>query len=189
MKISTLNMAKVKKLRDKLIKEKFSKKERNNHIILGLDISKASCGICFYDAANDKVLYVDKIVPKTKDNAKIIIDFSIVLDKLLKEYNPSDAIIEDIFLKPTAGNFKAFKSLAKHHGMILSIMATRGINCKYIHLSSAKSFIKCKDKEEVFKKICSMYNLYGLNFKDHNDLMDAILVALNYKNTKKLKQA
>lgn len=189
MKINTLNMVKVKKLRDQLIKQKLKKREKNNHIILGLDISKASCGFAFYDAADDKVLHIDKIVPKTSDNAKIIIDFTIVLDKLLKHYKPSVAIIEDIFLKPNAGNFKAFKSLAKHHGMILSIMATRGIECKYIHPSSAKAFLGCKSKEEVFEKICAIYNLYGLNFKKDNDLIDGILVALNYKNVKKLKQA
>lgn len=152
---------------------------------MGLDISSKSTGVSIITKDN-KLKFMDKFfVPNynnTTEEVKMFV-FAIGLNSVIKKYNPCLAIVEDIFSK----NISTHRSLAEFHGLCKYILALHDIPMKYIHPSSAKSFIGCKDKEEVFNKLVKMYKLENLKFEDANDGIDSLLIALNHNNKEKLK--
>lgn len=162
-------------------------KLRRNHtkLIMGLDISSKSTGIAII-TENNELKFMDKLyIPnynKTDEQTKMFV-FAIGLTSVIKKYNPCIAIVEDVFSR----NISTHRSLSEFHGLCKYLLALNDIPIKYIHPSSAKSFIGCKDKEEVFNKMIKMYNLKNLKFEDANDGVDALLIALNHKNKEKLK--
>ncbi len=176
---------KLKKDGKELIK-KFEQKQNNENIIMGCDLSGHSTGISIIDKDNN-LLFMDKIyIPgyvKTPTDLRIS-TFVLGLQRIINRYKPSIAIVEDIF----SMNITTHSTLARIHGIFLYHMMRNNIKVYYIHPSSAKAFIECKTKEQVFEKVTKMYNL-KLDFKECNDGVDGLLMALNHKNKKSLKEA
>ncbi|MGL4864397.1 MULTISPECIES: crossover junction endodeoxyribonuclease RuvC [Bacteria] len=181
--INNLNMEEIRNIRMAFFKEKKSIKKTNN--VMGIDLSKFNTGVAVLDD-KDEILFLNKISPKGNKEKYIIIDFVIAFKSIIDRYRPSKVIMEDIYLRNNRGNLGSYKSLAKHHGVVLTILSLMDVEVYYIHNMSAKSHIGCKSKEDVFNKMCKVYNLHDFNFEDHNDLTDALGLALN-KNNKKLK--
>ena len=179
------NYKKLKKNAKELIK-RFNTKSNNKNIIMGCDLSGHSTGISIIDK-NDNLLFMDKIYIPSYSSTPTdlrIITFVLGLQEIINKFKPSIAIVEDIF----ATNIATHSTLARVHGIFLYHMVRNNIKVYYIHPSSAKAFIKCKTKEQVFEKITKMYKL-DLNFKECNDGVDGLLMALNHKNKTKLKEA
>lgn len=174
-----------KKLKKMAQNKKEKLKKNHSDLIMGLDISSKSTGIAIITKDN-KLKFMDKFfIPnysKTTEEIKMFV-FAIGLTSVIKKYNPCLAIVEDVFSK----NISTHRSLSEFHGLCKYVLALNDIPMKYIHPSSAKSFIGCKDKEEVFNKITKMYNLKNLKFEDANDGIDALLIAMNHSNKEKLK--
>lgn len=181
--INNFDMEEVRKVRVAFFKKKRKEKKEETNNVMGVDLSKFSTGIAILNEL-DEILFLNKISPKGNNDKYLIIDFIISMKAILEKYRPSTVIMEDIYLKNSFGKLASFKSLAKQHGIILTIFAIYDIDVKYIHNMSAKSFVGCKNKEDVFKRMCELYSLDGFNFEDHNDLTDALMLALNKRNGK-----
>lgn len=160
-------------------------KKQHSNLIMGLDISSKSTGVAII-TQNDEIKMIDKLyIPnynKTSEEIKMFV-FAIGLNSIIKKYKPCLAILEDVF----SSNIKTHKSLSEFHGLCKYILAINDIPMKYIHPSSAKSFVGCRTKEAVFKTLTKRYNLSYLKFEEANDGLDALLMALNHKNKGKLK--
>lgn len=179
----TLNYSKLKKVAKKNF-EKLQEIKRDKDIIMGADLSSHSSGIAIINKKKE-LLFMDKIFIKNYDKTSEeirILSFVIAIKKIIQVYNPSVVVVEQIFSK----NIETHKNLARLHGIFSYLMIMHNIEVKYIHPSSAKAYLGCKTKEEVFEKLNMQYKL-GLNFKEHNDGVDALLMALNYYNKEKLK--
>ena len=183
-------MANIFKINYKTLKKmaqnkKTKLRKEHSNLIMGLDISSKSTGVAII-TQNDELKMIDKFyIPNynnTSEEIKMFI-FAIGLHSIIKKYNPCIAILEDVFSK----NIKTHKSLSEFHGLCKYLLAINDIPMKYIHPSSAKSFIGCKTKEEVFKTLIKRYGLIDLKFEEANDGIDALLIALNHKNKEKLK--
>lgn len=174
-----------KKLKKMAQDKKRKLKKNHSELIMGLDISSKSTGVAII-TENDELKFMDKLyIPnynKTDEETKMFV-FAIGLNSIIRKYNPCIAIVEDVFSK----NISTHRALSEFHGLCKYLLALNGIPIKYIHPSSAKSFIGCKAKEDVFNKITKMYNLNNLKFEDANDGIDALLIALNHSNKEKLK--
>lgn len=178
------NYRKLKKSATELGK-RFKQRTSNKEIIMGCDLSAHSTGISIINK-EDELIFMDKIfiVGYNKTPLDLRINtFVLGLQKIINTYKPSIAIVEDIF----ASNIRTHNTLARLHGVFLYMMIKNNIKVYYIHPSSAKAFIGCKTKEEVFEKITKIYGL-KLDFKQHNDGVDGLLMALNHKNKIKLKE-
>ena len=164
------NYKKLKKSAQELEK-RFKTKKRNENIIMGCDLSAHSSGIVIINK-DDELLFMDKlyVVGYSKAPTELRIStFVFGLQKIIDKYQPSIAIVEDIF----ANNIKTHNTLARLHGVFLYMMIRNNIKVKYIHPSSAKAFIGCKTKEAVFEKLTKIYNL-KLDFKECNDGVDGL---------------
>lgn len=180
--IFTLNHKQLKN-KAKDLMENIKKIDRNSDIILGADLSSKSTGICVLNSNKD-ILFMDKIyIPgySTTPEEIRILSFVICVNAIIKTFNPKYCVIEDIF----SDNVRTHKNLAKIHGIFIEILIKNNIEPYYIHPQSAKSFIKCKTKEDVFNELTEMYNL-NLSFEEANDGVDALLMALNFDNDKKV---
>lgn len=181
--INNLDMEEIRKIRMGFFKDKKNIKRTNN--VMGIDLSKFNTGVAIIDD-KDEILFLNKISPKGNKEKYIIIDFVIAFKSIIDKYRPYKVIMEDIYLRNNKGNLSSYKSLAKHHGVVLTILSLMDVEVNYIHNMSAKSHLGCRNKEDVFNRMCKVYNLYDFNFEEHNDLTDALGLALN-KNNEKLK--
>lgn len=184
MQIRKLNMESVRTARMNFKKNKIDKIVRNDDLIMGIDLSKMSTGVAIIDK-KENLIFADKIVPKGSNDLYVILDFMIAFDAILKKYNPGIVMMEDIFLRNNNGRLNAFTTLAKQHGVVISMLYPLGLVPYTLHQASIKSFCGCKKKEEVFKYIVDKYNIKNFDFETHNDITDAIAVALNWRNQKK----
>lgn len=168
--------------------EKFYIKNTNKNIIMGVDLSNNSTGICILDEKTKDILFMDKIYITSFSNTEDLLRISIFvvgLQKIINTFKPYKAIIEqEIYVQ----NVMSHSHLSKLHGILLYILMRNNIKSYYIHPSSAKSYIKCKTKKDVFNFLVKLYNLKELNFAEHNDGVDALLMAYNCDNIKKLKE-
>ena len=184
MESKQLDMDLVRDFRVKLKKEKIDKYEKLENVVMGLDLSKFSTGIAFLNKDNDDLIYATKICPKGTNLNYITMDFCISLNYLIRKYKPSKVMMENVYLTMGGGFKSAFESLLRQHGIALAILSFRGLEFTYVHPSTAKSFVECKTKEDVFEYIKKKYKLINFNFEEHNDITDAILMALNHRNEK-----
>lgn len=152
-------------------------------IILGLDVSSARTG---YSVVNNGKLLTASfgtIEPNPKDNiSKKLSFFSKQLKKIIKKYKPDYIIVEDIFRGP---NIKTFKTLAMFRGVcFLTVFETTGKEPYSMMTMEARKNIgiSVKQKEEVFDIVIKKYDLKEFNFKDHNDIVDSIVLAFALYN-------
>lgn len=181
--IDNFDMEKVRKVRMNFFKKKKKENLSPTTNVMGIDLSKFSTGIAVIND-KDEILFLNKIAPKGNRDKYVLLDFVIAFKHILDVYKPSKIIMEDIYLKNNKGRLGSFTSLAKQHGIVLTILTLYDLEVNYIHNMSAKSYLGCRNKEQVFEKICKMYNLHWFDFEKHNDLTDALALALNRKNGK-----
>lgn len=145
--------------------------------ILCLDISSVSTGYAFF--RNGKLL-------KSKCG-KITIDKKLSLGARLNRFEekfaeilghlkPDIVIIEDIYLK----NAITFKVLAYFHGSAYyHIFNNVGREPYFLGATKIRHILGVKGKQGAFDYVNTLYNL-NYNFKEHNDITDAIALGLAY---------
>lgn len=144
------------------------------NIVLGLDIS-LSTGWAIFDNSKLKDYGIIKI--KEKEIDKRIRTLTAAVLCLVDEFKPTVVIMEDVFKGP---NVKTLIFLSRLQGAIINIIP-EGTRVEYIYSSSARKNVLKADnknnKENTFNWIVKKFKLEGLNFKQHNDITDAILLA------------
>ena len=155
--------------------------------ILGLDISSASTGWAYSDSeGNIKDFGVIKMT--SKRHSERLAFFERELKSIFKRFNPLYLGIEDIW---NGRNAKTYKILALYHGVAYKvgfeklkedpvILSESEIREK-VGLAHNVKLEKTADKskkEAVFDFLNTLLQL-NFNFKTHNDITDAIAVAMS----------
>lgn len=145
-------------------------------IILAIDVSAISSGVAVLD--DGYIIHYSLIKPKAKNSyGERLTYFANAITNLVKEYNPNEIIIEDIF---KGRNQNTFKILARFQGV--AIQRIYELTNKDPYLLTAvevRKKIGCgQDKEEAFKYIKKKFKLKKFNFDDHNDIADSIALGL-----------
>ena len=203
-----MNAKEIKKeslyLRD-VILEKVSAFKKNkgepviSPFVMGLDISKNKTGIAILNEETMKTVYYVYYEPSTDDIKETALEYSFLIDLLFNRYNISKVIIEDTFVSDKTSSIK---DLSIVHGSMLINILMRNVRIFKIPTMSCKAFFNCaktlKDdlgktiktsKEVLFDEIKKIFNLdESLDFKNFNDVTDAIALAACVKNNKMKKK-
>lgn len=142
------------------------------NIILSLDIS-TSTGYC--------VMYEKRLIAygiiklKGKELQERCNELACFVEDLELKYKPDFAVIEDTFVGP---NPRTTALLNKLQGAVI-----KTLTCPIISIiaKSARKKVLGKDegKQKAFDSIVKMYNFKDFVFKKHNDITDAIVLALS----------
>lgn len=146
--------------------------------ILGLDIATTT-GFAVLDKNTNAIIKLGHFsIDKKSDLSNQLKSFRREIKDLIKIYQPTDIIIENVYQGINAITTAYLNQL-------------RGIAIECIPLKSNLVLINVKTvrksvlgdgsltKLQVFDIITKKYNLIGLDFKTHNDEIDALLLA-NY---------
>jgi len=146
--------------------------------ILGLDISISSTGYCIIN--NGKLLRKScgLIQPNPKETyGHRLLFLENNIKDVIKKNKPDEVIIEDIF---KGRNAKTFKILSMARGVaIKAIYQETGKDPISIMASETRKLIGIKNtKEDAFNFIVKKYKLNDYEFDTHNDITDAMALAL-----------
>lgn len=157
-------------------------------ISIGLDLSTSCSGYGVFE--DNKLIVYGAIKPKGDDWRDRIMDETMQLATLLREYKPDKLYIEDVPKKP--GNNTLLK-LGAVHGMILSLCAGFKLGPTFLLPNEWRRKIGLYDgtreglKREVLKEkaINMANNIFGLDLEWHgvnskksqDDIAEAILIA------------
>lgn len=99
------------------------------------------------------------------------------LETVIRQVSPDLIVIEDIFF---LRSISTVKLLARFSGVALEV-SRRLVDADpcLVLSSTVRSKLGCgKSKEEAFRFICDKYTLSDWSFKEHNDIADALCLAL-----------
>lgn len=159
-------------------------------MILGIDLSKSKPGIAIVNLKQKKVIITDDYPNKEKDTYMRFLEIKYWLESIIKTFKPGVIMIEKEFIKSTRFGSNATIPLLKLHGFIYYVVKSFGIPMYEILPSSSRAFLKIKPntKEQAFEYIKKNFEELKLtDFKQDNDKADAIIIALNYLNDKKVE--
>lgn len=166
---------------------------------LGLDISSVSSGFAVLDEEMKLVEYGILKVKKNADHPEKLCQYEDELNKLLKKYEFNKVCVEEVW---KGRNTKVHKILSLYHGVSYALIY-RCLNLNPVVSTTAeirktieqktkeniisetkqvgkrKKYANPAQKEKVFEAIKKMYSLEEFNFDDHNDITDAIAVAVH----------
>lgn len=147
--------------------------------ILGLDVSSKSTGHCIINNGRLIKSTLGSIVPDKKSSLGGKLQyFERELIKLLQKHNPDHVIIEDIFRGP---NIITFKTLAMFRGVCFkTVYDELGKDPFCVMPTEARKLVGAKGvkKEDGFDFVIKKYALPGYEFDTHNDITDAMALAL-----------
>ena len=122
--------------------------------------------------------------PTKKPYGERLYSFEVLLRDLIQKHKPDEVIIEDIF---KGRSVLTFKSLAMFRGIALKVTFEElGKDPISVMASSARALIGVKNKKEIaYEFIVKKYKLTDYEFDTHNDIADAIVLALTAHTMKK----
>ena len=162
--------------------------KKNKKVILGIDLSKAKPGIAVLSLELKKVVFTDDFVDKSEDTFSRYLEIKYWLQRIIELFKPEAVMIEKEFIKPTKFGSKATIPLLKLHGYVYGIIKEYNLPMYEILPSSSRAFLKIKPntKEGAFAYLQKNFpELQFTDFKKQNDKGDAVIIALNYLNSKK----
>lgn len=151
-------------------------------------MSKVKPGIAVISLETKKVLYVDTYPSNEKNMYYRFLEIKYWLEDIITTFRPEVIMIEKEFIKTNRFGSNATIPLLKLHGYVLFLIKSFGLPMYEILPTSARAFLKIKPntKEEAFNYIKKNFDELQLKeFKNDNDIADAIITALNYLNEKK----
>lgn len=166
---------------------------------MGLDISKNKTGIAIINEETLKTIYYVYYEPSSADIKEIALEYSFLIDLMFERYKISKVVIEDTFISDKTSSIK---DLSIVHGSMLINILMRNVSIFKIPTMSCKAFFNCakplkddlgkkiKDAKEVlFDEIKKRFELSDdLDFKNFNDITDALALANCIKETKLKKK-
>jgi Holliday junction resolvasome RuvABC endonuclease subunit len=147
--------------------------------IISLDISSVSTGWAYF--VKDKLKAFGTIKIKSSlDKSKKLSIFRVALEKLLKKYPSENVVIENGF---SGRNVSTLKTLSHFSGVAQEcVRTTLDIEPYIMNNKVVKAYFEVVTKEELFEVIKNIFNFKDFNFKEHNDVCDAIAQAVCYYN-------
>lgn len=131
------------------------------------------------DTGRDHLLYSTCLsTPKSNSFAERLGYLDKELEAIVKEWRPSSAGIERLFFTT---NQKTAMQVAEVRGMVLALLARKGIHCDEYTPGQVKAAVTGNGKADK-KAVGSMLALLlpGLKMGKHDDEADAIAVALTH---------
>ena len=167
--------------------------------VMGLDISKNKTGIAIINEETLKTIYYVYYEPSSTDIKEIALEYSFLIDLMFERYKISKVVIEDTFISDKTSSIK---DLSIVHGSMLINILMKNVSIFKIPTMSCKAFFNCakplkddlgkkiKDAKEVlFDEIKKRFELSDdLDFKNFNDITDALALANCIKETKLKKK-
>ena len=167
--------------------------------VMGLDISKNKTGIAIINEETLKTIYYVYYEPSSDDIKEIALEYSFLIDLMFERYKISKVVIEDTFISDKTSSIK---DLSIVHGSMLINILMKNVSIFKIPTMSCKAFFNCakplkddlgkkiKDAKEVlFDEIKKRFELSDdLDFKNFNDITDALALANCIKETKLKKK-
>lgn len=159
--------------------------------IIALDASTSCTGYAVFEDA--QLVAYGKIKPNGNDWRDRIMDETLEIAALIREYHPSVIIVEDLPLKPGANTLQ---KLGAVHGMILSLCAGFRIKPMFVLPTNWRHELGMFDgtragmkRDAMKEKAVHMANeQFGLNLqwisptssKNDDDVAEAILIGWSY---------
>lgn len=147
---------------------------------MSFDISASSTGWAFYNnRAKTKFRYgLIKTSPK-QSRVERLVSFKKEVEKLLKRFNPTHVVIEDLY---SGLNAKTLILLAKFVGVAETCCKeVLDVEPYIISTNTVKAYLKAQSKELVFEIVSDIFGYKGeFNYKKHNDITDALAQLLCY---------
>lgn len=148
--------------------------------VLSLDIATTTGWAFTFGQARGKFEYgMIKTKPKFEVGQRLAF-FRNEIIKLLVELRPTHVVIEDIFM---GKNVNTMKLLAKYAGVASeACVSVAGIEPYIVKTTTVKSYFKAKNKQQLFDFVVELlgWENDGVDFKKHNDVVDAIGQLLYY---------
>lgn len=155
-------------------------------VIIGLDLSLNSTGICVMNGENGEVVAYDNLPTKEKDfksDEERFTHIARCIITIAKEYNVTHVAIEDSF---NGTNPKVGKKLARLYGAVACMLYDNGFTLIYSYLPASwrKSVMGVgnKSKEGTYKWVCENIIDIGIPFSEKgknkcDDICDSICIA------------
>lgn len=147
------------------------------HKVLSFDVSSVSTGWAI--VVNGKPKKYGKIVISKKLSiAEKLVAFKLGTIQVMCEHKPDVIVIEETYMR----NVRTLKTLMQFVGVLneasLNIVGKHAV---MVSPNTVRSKFEVKNKEEAFHFVNKKFK-FGMNFKDDNDITDAILQGLYYYN-------
>ncbi len=155
-------------------------------MILGIDPGYGRCGYAFVEKKGNayKIIEASTIYThKDTDHAHRLLEIYDELDRLIKEYKPKNAAIEELFFSK---NTKTAMQVSEARGAILLVFAKNELEYSQYKPNEIKLSITGNGsaKKEAVIKMVSMFT--GINVAQ-DDCADAIAVAITHASNLKRK--
>lgn len=158
-----------KQAKDKLNAINFQK---NENIIIALDLSKAKPGIVVFDKSKLEIILCTSLPGSTINKGFEVIT---LIESLIKKHKPGMIIFEEVFTR----FISAASKLLIYKGLVYNLTLNYKIEAYDICNKTAKRVVDAKTKEEAFANL-SKYLKLELDFEEFNDELDALLLVLAY---------
>lgn len=160
--------------------------ENKEKVIIGLDLSLASTGICIMNGDTGEVICYDNLPTKEKDFKSDEHRFHYIAScivEICKAYQVTHVSVEDSF---NGVNPKVGKKLARLYGAVACMLYENGFTLIYSYIPASWRKSVCgagnKTKEGVYNYVCKNIIDIGIPFAEKgknkcDDICDAICIA------------
>ncbi len=148
--------------------------------IVSLDVSSQSTGWSHF--VRDKLKAYGNIkIKSTLDKGEKLFILRNALEGILKRHPSAHVVIENGF---AGRNITTLKTLSHFSGVAQEcVYSTLEIEPYIMNNKIVKAHFEVATKEELFEVIVKIFKFKEFNFKEHNDITDAIAQAVCYYNT------
>lgn len=145
--------------------------------IISLDVSSKSTGWSFF--LDDRLKSCGVINTDSKLDLPLRLnEFRRKLANLLADKSPTHVVIENNFART---NIKVLKILSQFAGVASECcVAIIGVTPYIMNNTTPKSYLKVKNKEQMFDAIVEFFEFDDWKYKKHNDMTDSIAQGLCY---------
>lgn len=156
------------------------------HIVLGIDPGSLKTGFGIIKLNKSGISHVAHgaiILDKKKSLASRINDLAHDLNTVIKKYNPSIAVVEDVFY---CKNARSALILGQARGAALALLGLYKIEVEALSPTAVKLMVAGHGRAEKFQVAMMVAKDLGIDIPKHEDASDALALALalGYKTLK-----
>lgn len=150
----------------------------NSTNILSIDAALRRTGWSVINSGGELLSYGLINTPKDINDFQRLIYISNNIKELMDIYNVNILLIEDVYY---LRNIKTYCLLSQLNGVLRFIGYERlGNNVFVLPTTFIRSVFNLKTKKEVFEFVINKFGLHHLNFTDHNDICDSIIIGMSF---------
>lgn len=156
----------------------------NKVSILSFDVSSVSTGWALIVNGKPKKYGIIAISKKLSVSERLVV-FKLGVVQVMCEHTPDIIVVEETYMR----NVKTLKTLMQFIGVLNEASLTMlGKRIEMVSPNTVRSYFEVKTKEDAFEFTNKLFKL-KMNFKEHNDITDAILQGVYYYKYNVLKES